>query len=264
MKRVARLAAVSAVVIIGASAVAIISASAVAQESASNLNVVVLVDVTASLHRCPEGVAGLVSSTASNSPMVGRARNDRRPIPPAVGLFVLNGHRSGDRIRVGALSRRTYLSGPHLGDSDELKRSWGSVFGLPPVEWLGPSPIWDALGDIVEMLSVEPGSRSVIVVSDGQANGNRRSPQEVVEAAKRSNVRISAVGEESIISTYPSKTMAEVIGKDPTTNLKLVAEATGGRFFFDKANIIPGACYQLNPGKWVTEAFADLRARSGK
>jgi len=256
VKKVARIAVVIATALIGA--------RAVAQDSAVNLNVVVLVDVTASLHRCPEGVAGLVSSTASNSPLVGRARNDRSPIPPAVGLFVLNGHRAGDRIRVGALSRRTYLSEPHLGDSDELKRSWGSVFGLPPVDWLGPSPIWDALGDTVDLLSAEPGLRSIIVVSDGQASGNRRSAQDVAAAAKRANVRISAIGEESIISTYPSKTMAEVIGKDPTANLKLVAEATGGRFFFDKANIVPGACYQLNPGKWVTEAFSDLRARAAR
>jgi hypothetical protein len=229
--------------------------------TADGLNVVVVVDVTASHHRCPEGVAGLASTIYGTGMAVpSRARTDRALIAPAVPEMFMNGPRSEDRVRVGALARRVFLSQPFAGDSAELKKAWRSVFGLPPVEWLGPSPIWDALGDIVEMLSEETGPRAVILISDGQASGNRRSAADVASAAKRLGVRISAIGEESIASTTPVQTMAQAIGKDPTSNMKRVAEQTGGRFYFDKANVIPGvSCYQLDPGRFLGEAFSALR-----
>jgi hypothetical protein len=228
--------------------------------TAEGLNVVVVVDVTASQHRCPELVAGLVANTliAPGGAVRSRALDF---IPPAIPGFVLNGPRPEDRVRVGALARRIYLSGPHAGDSADLKTAWGNVFVLPPVEWLGPSPIWDVLGGLVELLVTEPGERAVILISDGQASGNRQSASEVASAAKRLGVRISAVGEESLVSTTPPQTMAQAIGKDPLANLKMMADQTGGRFYLDKANVPPmmRACYTLDPAPLLSEAFLELR-----
>jgi len=231
-----------------------------ARKAAEGLNVIVVVDVTASQHRCPEGVAGLVSTTTQSS--LGMAVRSRPLdfIPPAISEFVLNGPRPEDRVRVAALGRRVYLSDAFAGDSADLKRAWRSLFTLPPVEWLGPSPIWDVLGDLVEMLSTEPGQRAIILISDGQASGNRRGSAEVASMAKRLGVRISAVGEESVMSTRPAQTMAQAIGKDPTSNLKKVAEQSGGRFHLDKANVTPMmSCYSLDPGRFLAEAFSALR-----
>jgi hypothetical protein len=145
-----------------------------------DLNVVVVVDVTASQHRCPE-LFGPRSALYCTRRVRSFAPLDF--IPPAIPGFVLNGPRTEDRVRVGALARRVYLSERYAGDSAELQKAWGNVFSLPPVEWLGPSPIWDVLGDLVEVLSGEAGAGAVILISDGQARG--KSAQSVASAGQR-------------------------------------------------------------------------------
>jgi hypothetical protein len=246
--------------LVASAAAAMAGSSLSLRMTADGLNVIVVVDVTASAHRCPAGIPGLVSST-----LAGRSVNDRSQtfIPPAISEFLLNGPLPDDRVRVGALARRLYLSESHSGGAAELKADWRNLFRLPPVDWLGPSPIWDVLGDLIEMLAGEPGPRAIILISDGQATGNRRSPKDVASLAREFAVRISVVGEESIMSTRPVQTMEQAIGKNPTANLKMVAEHSGGRFYFDKANVTPlASCYSLDPGKFLPQAFADLRTQS--
>lgn len=229
---------------------------------AIGLNLVILVDVTASLHRCPEGVAGLVSTTVAGTTTSVRQASDRTPIAPAVSEFQLSGPQKQDRVRVGAIGRRVFLSDSYAGDSAELRIAWRRLFGLPPVEWLGPSPIWDAVSEVSSFLSNESGSRAIILVSDGQSTGNVHGSAEAAEIDLRSGVRVSTIAMESIISTTPPRSMASAIGKDPSDRLKYLAEKTAGQFFFDKALVAPGpSCYMLAPSPLLSKAISGLRAQ---
>jgi hypothetical protein len=217
-----------------------------------------LIDITASLHLCPAGVAGLPSSTKAGSGTTMNTMTDRALIPAAVEEFPLGGLRADDRVWVGSIGRRAQLAGPTEGNSPAVKKYWRDVFGQPPVEWLGPSPIWDRVGDAVQMLSSQTGRKAILLVSDGQASGNTRSYREVAEAAASQGVAISVVGEESVLSFAPVKLMS-IIGKDPTVPLRTIAEISGGTFFLDKAVVTPGVpCFVRDPAKYVKEALNRL------
>lgn len=226
---------------------------------ASSLTLVILVDVTASLHLCPAGVAGIPSTagprtSASFSSM-------RRPglIPPAVPRFRLEGIGNEDRVRVGAIGRTLKLSDRFTADSSQLGRDWGAVFGLPPIEWLGPSPIHDAVFEAVTLAAAEPGRRAVIVVTDGQASGNRHGYREVAELAARTGVSVSTVAEGILTATNPMRPFSD-FGIDLTRDLKTMADLTGGVLIPD-----PGVwnqeerCYRRVPADYLGRVIATLR-----
>lgn len=228
--------------------------------TAGGLNLIILVDVTASRHRCPEGVAGLPSSTLAGSGQTVGSMTDRGLIPPAVEPFTLRGLRDTDTVRVGALARSVRLSEKYTGASKELARAWQSLFALPPVEWLGPSPIFDGLTAIIDVLAPEPGPRTVVIVTDGLATGNSRTAADVIKAARAADVRISVVGEESIIGLSPPLTVARATGKDPLQALSQIAESSGGRFFLWQPIIAVGQlCYDRMIDDTVSAAINAAR-----
>lgn len=130
--------------ILAASAVMLCAAGvAGGPQDSRPLSIALLVDVTASLHLCPGGIAGAPSTAGQglgSTLATSRAVGD---IPPAVAEFRLDGIEPRDRIRVAAIGRHLIWMGTVVeGDSPDLKKNWHNVFALPPIEWLGPSPIW--------------------------------------------------------------------------------------------------------------------------
>lgn len=232
------------------------------KQAETALDLIVVVDVTASRHRCPEGVAGLPSSALSSSGL-SLSTSGRRNIPPAVEWFALKGLTSVDTVRVGAMAAKLRLSQPVAGTAPELTRSWQSVFALPPVEWLGPSPLWDQLFDLIALLSAEAGRLGIIVVTDGLATGDIHTPAEVATEARKRGVRITFVAEQAILQAVPLKTVAEATGRDPHDSLRLIADESGGRFLLARPVIVAGApCFERNSTAPVSEAIAKMRERS--
>jgi hypothetical protein len=203
---------------------------------------VLLIDTTASLHLCPNGVAGIPSSARKSA---GSQFPD--PIPPVIEPFLLYGLKSGDRIRVGVIGRRLMLDDGFSTNGDEIRRRWRKLFDLPPVEWLGPSPIWDAVAEGVAALAGESGQRAVVLFSDGAATGNVRGRREVAALAARAGVTVNVVAEESVIRLLATETESDTA--DPAVGLMALAHETGGVSIFDRAvNVQPPVpCSWRNP-----------------
>ena len=147
------------------------------------LTVAVLVDVTASMPPSQVEIgAGLPSSAKPG-----------RAIPVAVEEFRLRGLRSNDRVRVGAVCRQLMMSDAFSTDARERQKDWHAVFTLPPIAWLGPSPIWDAIAAVASAMAHEPGQRAILFVTDALGSGNVLSSREAAERAALTGVAVNFV-----------------------------------------------------------------------
>jgi len=214
----------------------------------------VLLDVTVSQWHCPLGMAGLPSVTRGvgtggfGLPLpLPKTLNEAQPIQPAIAEFPIRGLRSDDRVRVGAIGRRLIMEDQFTTDRADIDRAWKSFFELPPVEWLGPSPIWDAAYTSIDAFAREAGLRALVLISDGEASGNLHGFREVAESAALAGVSVSAVAEEAMLPTVPFVPMAAQ-GIDPAKALRQIAEDTGGAYLLDKATGFPRApCFSRDP-----------------
>jgi hypothetical protein len=222
------------------------------------LSAVILVDVTASLHLCPAGVAG-IPSTAPRSGSSLRTSRLPGPIPPAVDHFGLAGIESGDRVRVGSIGRTLTVSSAATTDPSQLAKDWRTVFERPPIDWLGPSPIYDAAFEAVGLAANESGRRVVILVTDGQASGNARSYLDVANAAADAGVSVSAVAEGLMVPTLPMRPLSD-FGFDFARHLRSLAQLTGGLLVMDPgAWDQDGPCYRRGPGQALSKLLEALR-----
>jgi hypothetical protein len=222
----------------------------------------ILVDVTASLHRCPAGVAGLPSSVRMS-----RFESLSTLIPPAVEPFDLQGLRRGDEVLFGTVGRLSARLGPFEWEDRRRPRAWTSLFERPPVEWLGPSPIWDATLDMTKALAPRAGRRAIVLVTDGLASGNQVSWRDVAAAAAAAGVAVSVVAEETVLPTQPLTPFARA-GIDPLTPLRSLAAATGGIYALDPAapdttgfRADPASpCFKREPGRYVRGVIERMRS----
>lgn len=230
------------------------------------LTMAILVDVTASLHRCPAGVAGFPSTGLSGG--LGTSTRTVQPtgrIPPAVPLFALNGLRRGDRVLTSAISRRPVMSDDFESDPSAIRRRWRTLFDLPPVESLGPSPIWDRVSAAVSRLANEPGPAEIVIVTDGHAGGNDLGVREVAEFAAHAGIAVNVVSEEIPLPLRPIGSSGRQ-QPDATAALQFLAEETGGLFVFDRMEPDPverpdgSKCGILHPARAVEAVIDRLRS----
>jgi hypothetical protein len=238
------------------------SRAPISQAPATGLTLAILVDVTASLHSCPGTVAGV-----RPMPVVSGGRNlplsmPSLPIPRAVYPFALNGLRPDDRVLVGAVARRLVLQGPVEATARELRGHWQSLFELPPADWMGPSPIWDALAATIEALPPSSGRRAIVLVTDGQASGNRLGHRDVADLAARAGVSLNFVIEEPL--RPPSLAPMSSFGIDPGRWLTAAAERSGGVAVLDRPMPSPRetTCVVYDPARHVRLILNRLRAGS--
>ena len=156
-------------------------------------------------------------------------------IPPAVPQFDLNGLRSGDRVRVGAIARRPVISDRFASDAREIRQEWRALLDLPPVDWLGPSPIWDRVVDATTHFQGEPGHAEMVIVTDGHTGGNNHGVREAAAQAAIAGVAVSVVAEEILLPRQSAGMPLEEKHPDPTLALRLLASQTGGAYVFDRA-----------------------------
>ena len=157
-----------------------------------------------------------------------------------------------DRVQAGAFARQISISPPFAGNSKAFLTAVRKTLDPRDEETLGPSRLWDALDEAIKALVTSEGRRSVLVVTDGQATGNRDGPQEVAPRAVAAGVAVSVVGldwERTI--RQDAETGVRV---RPGVALEWIAGATGGRYLRDQ--LIPA-----EPGPVLERLLADLHER---
>ena len=133
-----------------------------------------------------------------------------------------------DRVQAGAFAQQISISPPFAGNSKAFLTAVRKTLDPRDEETLGPSRLWDALDEAIKALVTSEGRRSVLVVTDGQATGNRDGPQEVAPRAVAAGVAVSVVGldwERTI--RQDAETGVRV---RPGVALEWIAGATGGRY----------------------------------
>ena len=157
-----------------------------------------------------------------------------------------------DRVHVGAFARQISISPPFAANSKAFLTAVRKTLDPRDEETLGPSRLWDALDEAIKALATSEGRRAVLVVTDGQATGNRDGPQDVAPRAVAAGVAVSVVGldwERTI--RQDAETGVRV---RPGVALDWIAEATGGRYLRDR--LIPA-----EPGTILERLLADLHER---
>jgi VWFA-related protein len=224
--------------------------------SNSPLTLVVLVDITASQSNCP--ALKPLGEPVMNTPGRGSPTTSSTRIGGSYGRFVIQGFRPVDRVRVGSIGRQFAMSARFTSDAAAIKSDWQALFDVPPVEWLGPSPIWDAVERAVGALAAEPGHRAIVLVTDGQASGNVHGYSEVSAQAALAGVSVSIVAEDSMLPTIPLTSMASY-GVDPALRLRSMADFTGGSFALDRGPINPDdRCFPTDPARLFKAAVDRL------
>jgi VWFA-related protein len=125
-----------------------------------------------------------------------------------------------DRAFVLAFDEVPDLTQDFTGDLDKLTE------GIKAIQPGGGTAMWDAVyyacrDKLLKQSGASPVRKAIILVSDGDDNQSRVLRQEALDMAQRSGVIVYT------ISTNPSDMQDQ-----GDKNLKLLAEATGGRAFF--------------------------------
>lgn len=200
------------------------------------LTLIVLVDISVSQMQAPGD--NVMPAPVMSSTLRARELISSTKIGEALGKFDLQGFRSQDRVRVGSIGRQTVITDRFASDPSEIKKDWQALFDVPPIEWLGPSPIWDAVERAASLLRSESGHRAIILITDGQASGNALSHSEASVRAALAGISINIVALESMLPTVPLTSMASH-GVDPTQTLRDMAIFTGGRYSLVRAEFEP-------------------------
>ncbi|MGC2694493.1 MAG: VWA domain-containing protein [Candidatus Angelobacter sp.] len=125
-----------------------------------------------------------------------------------------------DRAFVMSFDEVPEITQDFTGDLDKLRN------GIKEIKAGGGTAMWDAVySSCRDKLLKEPARdavrRAIILVSDGDDNLSRVLPQEAIEMAQRAGVIIYAIST-SLMSSHSKG----------DNNLRMLAEATGGRAFF--------------------------------
>lgn len=135
---------------------------------------------------------------------------------------------TGDHARVGLIGRPLTL-GPWLPES----RTTAATLALGLLEKAAaePSPIWDAIDRVAAEFANIDGPRTILLVSDGRANGNTVSMADAAARAVAADVSVSSVSEAAeAILPQATGTLERIRSDD---SLRWIADHTGGVFRMD-------------------------------
>lgn len=148
---------------------------------------------------------------------------------------------SQDSVRLASFGQRQIVTHP-LANPGDIAAAWSSI-----VQGDGPSPLWDAVGSSVTLLSGDDGRRVLILVSDGRAAGSRLGFEDAADLAVHSAVTVYTTGPYAgLVGHRSDKSML-----DPATALETLAKRTGGRF------LVPGPGLDLRD--IIARVVDDLR-----
>lgn len=145
----------------------------------------------------------------------GVARHDFPGLVRAIERLFVGGLQPGDRLCVGGFAGGQLLfsdaflteQSDQLAAVDaligrlarELQGRWRNARPLSPAaplqtipdaDWTGASPIWDAVVSTATLLASQPPPRAIVLVTDGQATGNRWSMADAALAAAARGVAV--------------------------------------------------------------------------
>jgi len=164
---------------------------------------------------------------------------------------------SEDRVRVGRIARTVEFSPAFV--TREAVGAASRLLLPPDDERFGPSPIWDAVHEALDLLAAETGRRAVLVWADGRASGNRLSRHDVARRAAELDIPVHIV-------TGPTETvirLTETTGVRirPAVYLEWLAETSGGLF-----ELVPRSLDERieNPLPAFVRMLDASRARDGR
>jgi hypothetical protein len=132
---------------------------------------------------------------------------------------------AGARVRIGLGSHRLTLGDQFTDDRGHLTRSWRDLLAINREEHAGPSRIWDVTARAVQELASEQRIRTLILITDGYATGNRVEPDDVIRAAREHAVVIHVVS--VAIDREVLQREGNSVFLRPNAALRRIAEATG-------------------------------------
>ena len=169
------------------------------------------------------------------------------------------------RFRIGSFSGRSIMSPAFSSDPRELVAAVGAAFDISEADRSGPSAIWDAVGGAIDLLSSEPAARAVVVITDGQATGNRLSLADVIRRAQMANVPVSVIGEGRVV-TLPQDAETGV-RVNPEVPMRQLTDETGGFYLADgpartsATQYAQGIVLPAAPGALLSEIVTRLQRR---
>jgi hypothetical protein len=145
--------------------------------------------------------------------------------------------RTGDRAALGRVSL-TFPINQIAHDASTLYRQAREVLTVPHVDRFGPSPLADSMISAVDAIAGLPGSRAILIWTDGQSTGNRFGQSDVVDRAVAAGVSIHVVMEQ-----FPLLASNNQVRRDPCAAVASIVTATGGscllNFREQRENVAP-------------------------
>lgn len=131
-----------------------------------------------------------------------------------------------DRLRVGRIAATVAFS-PAFVTRDRAAAASG-VLSVSDTERFGPSPIWDAVYEALDLLAEERGRRAVLVWTDGRASGNRVGRHDVARRAAELGIPVSIVSGPT--ETVIRLTETTGVRIRPAVYLEWLSDVSGGQF----------------------------------
>jgi Ca-activated chloride channel family protein len=173
------------------------------------------------------------SMTAEDFSRAGRPVSRMAVLKGQMDEFIVN--RSGDRIGLVVFGHQAFVLSPLTYDLAAVRVQLDDV--TPGIAGDGTA-IGDGLGLAVKKLRERPpGSRVLVLITDGQNDGGLIPPREAARLAAREGIRIYTIGVGSndeqvrlLAPDYRSYEVAEDLTIDEQL-LRQIAETTGGAYF---------------------------------
>jgi hypothetical protein len=131
-----------------------------------------------------------------------------------------------DRLMVVTTGGRPFRL-PFQSASVEWRREVQRAANLAYDEGYGASPIWDAVHNAATLLSMEPPPRSVLLLTDGRASGNRYGLVEVASYSLEYAVTVNVIAKSATQRIWQGGNRAVLVR--PAAALSSLAEYTGGQ-----------------------------------
>jgi hypothetical protein len=133
---------------------------------------------------------------------------------------------TGDRAALARVAGRAAMIPTFRDNTDALFRDVSNVLAAPDIDRLGPSPLWDAIVAATDRLSAEPGSRAVLLWTDGRTTGNYHGLADATDRAI-----VGAVSVHLVIEYLPRRAQdnkRQNNEPNPCARFGSITRATGG------------------------------------
>ncbi|MDT8325736.1 MAG: VWA domain-containing protein, partial [Bacteroidota bacterium] len=153
--------------------------------------VLLLIDISRSMGPWPWGNNGLVDAKRAAISFVDRLQ-------------------AGDSAALVSFSEQAYYDQPWTADMTRLKQQ---INGL---NWIAGTALWDAVAMSANLIRYRTQRRVMILLADGEDNSSTLGPSTAINYARDAECTVYTIG----------------LGRDvDESNMRLLAEQTGGRYF---------------------------------